>query len=60
MATIDQDNQLDVLRPSEVDECIERRRIHQAFLDQQRDVVLWKLDGLTDDQLRDWLVGSTR
>jgi Protein of unknown function (DUF664) len=23
-----------------------------AFLDQQREVVLWKLDGLTDDQLR--------
>jgi hypothetical protein len=23
-----------------------------AFLDQQRDVVLWKLDGLTDDHLR--------
>lgn len=23
-----------------------------AFLDQQRDVVVWKLDGLTDDQLR--------
>ena len=23
-----------------------------AFLDQQREIVLWKLDGLTDDQLR--------
>ena len=23
-----------------------------AFLDQQRDVIVWKLDGLTDDQLR--------
>jgi uncharacterized damage-inducible protein DinB len=23
-----------------------------GFLDQQRDVILWKLDGLTDDQLR--------
>jgi len=24
-----------------------------AFLDQQREVVVWKLDGLTDDQLRE-------
>ena len=29
------------------------RQILSAFLDQQRDVVLWKLDGLTDDQLRE-------
>ena len=28
------------------------KQILSAFLDQQRDVVLWKLDGLTDDQLR--------
>jgi Protein of unknown function (DUF664) len=28
------------------------KRILLAFLDQQRDVVLWKLEGLTDDQLR--------
>src|SRR5437899_12418029 len=28
------------------------KHILSAFLDQQRDVVLWKLDGLTDDQLR--------
>jgi hypothetical protein len=28
------------------------KRILSAFLDQQREVVLWKLDGLTDDQLR--------
>jgi hypothetical protein len=28
------------------------RALLLAFLDQQRDVVLWKLDGLTDDQLR--------
>jgi hypothetical protein len=28
------------------------KRILSAFLDQQGDVVLWKLDGLTDDQLR--------
>ena len=29
------------------------KQILTAFLDQQRDVVLWKLDGLTDDQLRE-------
>ena len=28
------------------------KQILSAFLDQQREVVLWKLDGLTDDQLR--------
>jgi hypothetical protein len=28
------------------------KQILSALLDQQRDVVLWKLDGLTDDQLR--------
>ena len=28
------------------------KQLLSAFLDQQRDVVLWKLDGLTDDQLR--------
>ena len=28
------------------------KEILSAFLDQQRDVVLWKLDGLTEDQLR--------
>lgn len=28
------------------------RQILSEFLDQQLDVVLWKLDGLTDDQLR--------
>jgi Protein of unknown function (DUF664) len=28
------------------------KQILSAFLDQQRDVVVWKLDGLTDDQLR--------
>jgi hypothetical protein len=28
------------------------KEILSTFLDQQRDVVLWKLDGLTDDQLR--------
>jgi hypothetical protein len=28
------------------------REILSAFLDQQRDVVVWKLDGLSDDQLR--------
>src|SRR5438270_1218022 len=28
------------------------KQILSAFLNQQRDVVLWKLDGLTDDQLR--------
>jgi hypothetical protein len=28
------------------------KRVLSAFLDQQRDVVVWKLDGLTDDQLR--------
>jgi Protein of unknown function (DUF664) len=28
------------------------KQILSVFLDQQRDVVLWKLDGLTDDQLR--------
>lgn len=28
------------------------RELLQAFLDQQRDVVLWKLQGLTDIQLR--------
>ena len=28
------------------------KQILSAFLDQQRDVVLWKLDGLTENQLR--------
>jgi hypothetical protein len=28
------------------------RDLLQTFIDQERDVVLWKLDGLTDDQLR--------
>lgn len=28
------------------------RELLQAFIDQQRDVVLWKLDGLSDAQLR--------
>ncbi|GAB3748067.1 DinB family protein [Microlunatus parietis] len=28
------------------------RELLQAFIDQQRDVVLWKIDGLTDEQLR--------
>jgi Protein of unknown function (DUF664) len=28
------------------------KEILSAFLDQQRHVVLWKLEGLTDDQLR--------
>ncbi len=28
------------------------KELLRAFLDQQREVVLWKLDGLTDDQLR--------
>src|SRR5438445_13436134 len=28
------------------------RQVLSSFLDQQRAVVLWKLDGLTDDQLR--------
>ena len=30
----------------------DEKQILSAFLDQQRDVVVWKLDGLTDDQLR--------
>jgi hypothetical protein len=29
------------------------KQILSAFLEQQRDVVLWKLEGLTDDQLRE-------
>jgi hypothetical protein len=29
------------------------KQILSAFLDQQRDVVLWKLDGLIDDQLHE-------
>ena len=29
------------------------KQLLSAFLDQQREVVLWKLDGLTDDQLRE-------
>jgi hypothetical protein len=28
------------------------REVLSAFLDQQRDVIVWKLDGLTDEQLR--------
>ena len=28
------------------------KRVLSAFLDQQHDVLLWKVDGLTDDQLR--------
>ena len=28
------------------------KQILWEFLDQQLDVILWKLDGLTDDQLR--------
>jgi hypothetical protein len=34
------------------------KQILSAFLDQQRDVVLWKLDGLTDDQLREPIPGG--
>jgi hypothetical protein len=30
----------------------DEKQVLSAFLDQQRDAVLWKLDGLTDDQLR--------
>src|SRR5438874_4971377 len=35
------------------------RELLLAFLDQQREVVLWKLDGLTDAQLRERPVAPT-
>ena len=34
------------------------RQILSEFLDQQLDVILWKLDGLTDDQLRQPVTAS--
>jgi hypothetical protein len=34
------------------------KQILSAGLDQQRDVVLWKLDGLTDDQVREPIIPS--
>ena len=34
------------------------RQILSEFLDQQLDVILWKLDGLTDDQLRQSVTAS--
>jgi hypothetical protein len=34
------------------------KQILSAFLDQQRDVVLWELAGLSDDQLREPIIPS--
>ena len=39
-------------------ERIGETQIVSAFLDQQRDVVLWKLAGLSDDQLREPIDGT--